>query len=125
MKTMNRFQKLVIAAVCTAAISSFSLTALGEKGGETLVKLTKASYATAPATVAATSAAHRCPMCTDTLVTVVDKATKGPRHEIKTVARHNCSSCETKIVTKGEGKAKYDIVVHTCGMGSPSLCATR
>lgn len=117
---------MVIAAVCTAAISSFSLTALAEKGGETLVKLTKASYATAPAAVASRQAVfHRCSMCTDTLVTVVDRGTKGPRHEIKTVARHNCSSCETKIVTKGEGKAKYDATVHTCGMGSPSLCVAR
>jgi len=120
---MNRFHTLIIAAACTATLAGFGLTARAEKGAETLVRLTSASRATAPSATAATPAAiHRCPMCTDTLATVIDKSTKGPRHEIKTVARHNCAFCETKIVTKGDGKAKYDTVVHTCATRSPSLC---
>ncbi|TAK97583.1 MAG: hypothetical protein EPO07_13035 [Verrucomicrobia bacterium] len=56
-----------------------------------------------------------CPKCKDTYTQVSEKSFKGVKaDESKTVVIHLCSSCETKIVTKGTGKQAKDAVVHTC-----------
>src|SRR5436190_21960322 len=104
MKTINR-KSLLTAAVCALAISLGSV-AHAEKGAEGLVRLTKGS---APVkTEIATQPAHKCGDCTDSLVTIVDKGTKGPNHLVSNVVRHNCSACETKIASRGVGKAKQE-----------------
>ncbi len=117
MKTMNR-KALLLAGICALALAS---TAYAEKGAETL-RFRKGSP---PAkTEAALAIAHQCPNCTDTLATVVDKATKGPNHLVSKVARHNCTVCDTKILTAGAGKAKRDVAIHTCnGEVKPFCCA--
>ena len=115
---MNR-KSLLIAGVCAFALS-LGTAAYAEKGAETLVRLTKGS---APAkTQAAPIAAHKCANCTDTLVSVVDKGTKGPNHAVTKVAKHNCTACATKIVTEGSGKAKHDVAIHTCGADVKAAC---
>ena len=103
MKTMTR-KNLLTAGLCALALS-FGTLAYAEKGAETLVRLAKG---TAPATpvAAATDTAHKCAACTDAYVTVVDRGTKGPNHLVSKVVRHNCSSCTTKFVTEGVGRAK-------------------
>lgn len=108
----------MISAICAATLLAAS-AAYADKGGERLVTLTKASKA-APAEAikaspAAAPVAHRCANCADTLVTVVDRATKGPNHAVSKVARHTCAACDTKITTVGVGKAKTDVAVHSCG----------
>jgi hypothetical protein len=119
MKTFTRFS-LVVTAASALAFSSIGLSA-AEKGAELLVKRNPA-----PAAVnAAKPAAMNCASCTDSLVSVVDKGTRGPRHEVKNVMRHNCASCDTQIVTKGSGKNAVNVAVHTCGTGSAAMCATR
>src|SRR5262245_36905019 len=118
MKTMNR-KSVLVAGVCALALS-FGSAAYAEKGAETLLRLTKGE-GPAKAQVMAV-AAHKCASCTDTLVTVVDKGTRGPNHLVSKVARHNCAGCDTKIVTTGAGKAKKDVAMHTCGTDAKAAC---
>ena len=56
-----------------------------------------------------------CPMCKDTYTQVVVKSQHAATpDELKTVGTHLCSSCDTKLVTKGTGKEAKDVLVHTC-----------
>src|SRR5689334_10810699 len=71
---------------------------------------------------AAVTAAHKCANCTDTLVTAVDKGTKGPNHLVTKVFRHNCPACDTKIATVGTGKAAKDVATHSCNAEPRPLC---
>ena len=121
MKTINR-KSLLIAGLCSLALS-FSTLAYAEKGAEALVRASKAS---SPAkTEPAAMAAHKCANCTDSFVTVVDKATKGPNHAVTTAVRHNCSACSTKIVSEGTGKAKHDVAIHACGADLKAACCAK
>jgi hypothetical protein len=118
MKSFNR-KSLLIAGVCALTLT-FGTLAYAEKGAETLVRLTKGSTV-APAQVAAPMV-HKCATCTDSLVTVIDKATKGPNHAVSQVIRHNCTACSTKIITAGTGKATHDLAMHTCGADVKAAC---
>jgi hypothetical protein len=71
---------------------------------------------------AAATALHKCANCTDTLVSVVDKGTKGPNHLITKASRHNCAACDTKIVSAGTGKAAKDVAIHRCNAEVKPLC---
>lgn len=70
-----------------------------------------------------------CAKCKDTYVQVVEKTFKAVKpEELKTVGVHLCSSCETKIVTKGVGKQAKDELVHTCkacGSEDVSCCVIK
>src|SRR5262245_10715372 len=99
MKTINR-NPVLIASLCALTLT-FSAAAYAEKGAERLVNLTRAST---PALVKiAPPVAHKCGNCTDSLISISDKATKGPNHLVSKVARHDCATCDTKIVTAGVG----------------------
>lgn len=57
-----------------------------------------------------------CPRCTDGYAKVADTSAKGMRAgSMRTVSTHLCTSCETKIVSVGAGKAKTDKIAHSCG----------
>ena len=48
--------------------------------------------------------------------------------ELKKMNIHLCSACDTKIVTKGQGKSAKDVVVHTCkacGSEEVSCCVMK
>jgi hypothetical protein len=118
MKTINR-KSLFISGFCAVALS-FGSVAYAEKGAETLVRLTKG---TPTAKVeAAAPMAHKCALCTDTWVSVVDKGTRGPNHLVTKVSRHNCPGCDTKLVTEGSGKAKHDVAMHKCNGDTKAVC---
>jgi hypothetical protein len=54
-----------------------------------------------------------CPKCKNTAVTYVTTE----RGQIKTTASgviHLCPGCETKVVSKGHGRNKEDVLVHVC-----------
>jgi hypothetical protein len=56
-----------------------------------------------------------CPKCKSTTAQVVEKSFKtGTPDELKNVTIHLCSSCDTKLVTKGTGKQAENVLVHTC-----------
>ena len=118
MKTTNR-KSLLISGFCAVALS-FGTVAYAEKGGQTLVRLTKDTPAAK--VEAAAPMAHKCALCTDTLISVVDKGTKGPNHLVTKMSRHNCADCDTKIVTEGTGKAKKDVAMHTCAVDVKATC---
>jgi hypothetical protein len=54
-----------------------------------------------------------CPKCKTITVNYVE-TTKGHIKEEKVKQEHLCPGCQTKIETKGVGKAAKDAVVHTC-----------
>ena len=70
-----------------------------------------------------------CSLCRDVPVVVVDRISKGSKHEERsTVMSHQCPACETKITTVGHGKAKTDKAVHTCkadGGKAKSCCGSE
>jgi len=118
MKTISR-KSLFISGFCAVALS-FGTVAYAEKGAETLVRLTKG--APVAKIEAAAPMTHKCAKCSDTLISAVDKGTKGPNHLVTKVSRHNCAACDTKIVTEGSGKAIKDIAMHTCGADAKAAC---
>jgi hypothetical protein len=118
MKTMNR-KSLLVAGVCAFALS-LGTAAYAEKGAETLVRLTKGAVPVKAE--AAAPVAHKCANCTDSIVSVVDKGTKGPNHLVTRVVKHNCTTCSTTIATEGSGKAKHDVAIHTCGADVKAAC---
>src|SRR5262245_17554376 len=127
MKTTNRIPALILGATFALGISLTGATA-AQKGDGALLLIGKPSKAVAATAVApAASTTHRCGLCGDVFVTVVDKATKGPNHTVKKVAQHTCPACETKIVTTGVGKAKRDVAIHSCGTveAAAVCCATN
>ena len=85
----------------------------------------KARINAAVTSTAAAFLAHKCADCTDTLVTVVDKSTKGPNHLVTKVVRHNCAGCDTKIVTEGTSKARHDVAIHSCNAKLKPLCCAK
>jgi hypothetical protein len=70
-----------------------------------------------------------CSKCKDTYTQVVEKTFKAVKpEELKTVGVHLCSSCDTKMVTKGVGKQAKDELVHTCkacGSEDVSCCVIK
>jgi hypothetical protein len=70
-----------------------------------------------------------CPKCKDTYTQVVEKTFKAVKpEELKTLAIHLCSGCDTKVVTKGVGKQAKDELVHTCkacGSEDVSCCVMK
>ena len=118
MKTINR-KSHFISGLCALALS-FATAAYAEKGAETLVRLTK--DASPAKVVAGAPMTHKCAACTDSMVSVVDKGTKGPNHLVTKVSRHNCAACDTKIVTQGTGKAKHDVAIHNCSGDTKAAC---
>jgi hypothetical protein len=113
-------KSVLIAALCGLAVS-FGTAAYAEKGAERL--LNKPSPPAAKSV--STPSAHSCRTCADTLVTSTDKGTKGPNHLVSKVARHDCTTCTTKIATEGIGKAKRDVAIHSCNGQTKPLCCAK
>ena len=70
-----------------------------------------------------------CPKCKDSYAQVVDKNYKAVKpEELKNVTIHLCSSCDTRLVTKGAGKYAKETLVHTCkacGSEDVTCCAMK
>ena len=70
-----------------------------------------------------------CPKCKTTYAQVVEKDFKtGTPDQLKNVTIHLCSSCDTKLVTKGTGKQAQNVLVHTCktcGSEDASCCVMK
>jgi hypothetical protein len=73
----------------------------------------KANYA-----IVAKGPAMACPKCADITVTEQNPQAKGGEvlmgAATKTVTKHACGSCDTKLAVVGTGKAKSTIATHTC-----------
>jgi hypothetical protein len=100
---------IVILAIGALFAATAARAEVITKGGASA--LLKAS----PVKAEAAAPAMKCAMCKSEFVTVKTPAFKGSSPTSVTVERHACVSCGTKWVTSGNGKAKTEVAVHTCG----------
>lgn len=75
---------------------------------------TKTGKGKGPAVVLGENTLMTCPKCKNDYLVKVTKPAKGTEPEKAIIATHLCEKCGTKLVVKGEGKAKTDVAVHTC-----------
>ena len=100
MKTLVR---LVVVAAMTAAFV-FSVNAADPK----------APKGKGPVVVPGENMLMTCPKCKDDYVVKLTKPPKGTEPEKAIVGKHLCEKCNTKLVTKGAGKAKTEVAEHSC-----------
>ena len=117
MKNYNRFYKCL--AGFAAALTIIALVCLPsrvlaqEKQATQLMKLH--TFEDLQKVAAGDTIVMTCPKCKTTYAQVVEKSFKtGTPDELKNETIHLCSSCETKLVTKGTGKQAKNVLVHTC-----------
>jgi hypothetical protein len=79
------------------------------KGGASALLKTPSAKAGTPV------AAMKCATCKSEFVTVKTLTFKGSVPATSLFERHACASCGNKWVTTGNGKAKAEVAVHTCG----------
>ena len=134
MKTVKNICRCIVAASLALAVVSFiSLPASAQTKGEGAGKLIQLKPIKAVEDLqkveAGDTVVMSCPKCKESYAQVVEKSFKGSTgDQLKTVPIHLCDSCETKIVTKGHGKAAKDVVVHTCkacGSKDVSCCVMK
>jgi len=132
MKTTNPFKCLALPSLALAilALAALPFAASAEeqvKGAQKLMKVQ--SVGDLKAVEAGDTIVMTCPKCKDTYVQVVEKTFKTAKpEELKTTGVHLCSSCDTKVVTSGVGKAAKDTLVHTCkacGSEDVSCCVMK
>ena len=121
MKTTNR-KALLIAGLCSLTL--FLGTAVyAEKGAENLARQNRVAT---PANVQPAAAmSHACARCSDQLAVIADPGAKGSQPAVRKVMRHGCSSCSTQIVTQGDGKARVNVALHSCGADTKPACCAR
>ena len=94
-------------------------------GAGDLVKRAPAKVTAASATVPAhcEKARQDCPSCRT--VEGVQSVPEGKMNAVRIlpVQKHLCAACQTKIESKGHGKAQQQTVSHTCKMPSAALNA--
>src|SRR5215204_1793474 len=101
MKTLVR----IVAVVAIAA--AFAFNAGAADGAKT-------PKGKGPAVVAGENAVMTCPKCKNDYAVKVTRPPKGTETEKAIIATHLCEKCGTKLVTKGDGKAKTEVALHTC-----------
>jgi hypothetical protein len=129
MNTINQLCRSAVQLGFAVAVGSLLCAPLAgsaqaPKGAEELIKLKSINTVEALQSVeAGDTIVMSCPKCKDTYATVVEKSFKGAEQDqLKIVAVHLCSACDTKIVTKGHGKSAETTLVHTCkSCGSPDV----
>lgn len=117
-------------AVGSLLCAPMSILAQDPKGAEKLMQLKPVNTVEALHTVdAGDTIVMTCPKCTSTNKTVVVKSFKGANaNELKNVTIHLCPTCETKLVTQGQGKSAKEVLVHTCttcGSTNVSCCVMK
>jgi Zn finger protein HypA/HybF involved in hydrogenase expression len=88
-----------------------------EKGGETMMRLAKPieTMADAQAVQPGDTIVMSCPKCKSTWVTIATAPAKtGSPGESKSVERHACPGCESKMVVQGTGKTATAVLQHVC-----------
>ena len=122
MKRTNRIPTLftrALVAVALAGLVWFPAQSFAQSKGEGAAKLIQLKLVKTVEDLqkveAGDTVVMSCQKCKESYAQVVEKSFKGSTgDQLKTVPIHLCSACETKIVTKGHGKAAKDVVVHTC-----------
>jgi hypothetical protein len=101
MKTLVR----IVAVVAIAAAFVFSVNA--DDGAKT-------PKGKGPVVAAGENTVMSCPKCKNDYSVKVTRPPKGTAEEKSIIAKHLCEKCSTKLVTKGDGKAKTEVALHTC-----------
>ena len=117
MKNTRQFCSCLTKAVLTLAIVSLawlpSQALAQEKQATKLMKVH--TYEDLQKVDAGDTIVMTCPKCKDSYTQVVEKTFKtATPDELKNVTVHLCSSCDTRLVTKGVGKQAQNVLVHTC-----------
>jgi hypothetical protein len=117
MKKMTNVRKCLVSSGLALIVAAWafvpSSTLAQEKGAQRLMKIQKVEdlQSLDKGDVIVMS----CPKCKDTYAQVVEQTYKTVKpEELKDVAIHLCSTCDTTIKTKGRGKEATDTLVHTC-----------
>jgi DNA-directed RNA polymerase subunit RPC12/RpoP len=107
-KDLNMKTIITLAIVALISATAARAEVITKGGASALMK--------APTAKAGTPvAAMKCATCKSEFVTVKVPTFKGSAPETSLVERHACTSCGTKWVTTGHGKAKVEVAKHTCG----------
>lgn len=120
MKNIHQLGQYLTRATLWAAVAGLGflpLSALAQtKGAEHLLKLQRLNtVADVQKVEAGDTVVMSCPKCKDAWVTVVENTGKAANpQETKTVLRHECPGCETRLVTEGAGKQAKNVVKHVC-----------
>ena len=130
---ISRTLTLAALAVAVAALVSAPIAMLAQKQGDGAAKLIQLKPVQTVEDLEKVEAGDvvvmSCPKCKDTYASVVEKSFKGATGDtLRTTKIHLCSTCDTKIVTKGQGKAAKDVLVHTCktcGSEDVSCCVMK
>ena len=120
MKTFKNLANRLTRATLLLAVAGLAFanntTLAQEKGGERLMKLQRLdTVAEVQKVEAGDTVMMSCPKCKDTWVTVVQSTGKAVSpQDKKSVLRHDCPGCDSKLVTEGTGKQAKQVVKHTC-----------
>jgi hypothetical protein len=123
MKIINHLPRNLSRHVAGLAIAGLmSLPALApvqaqEKGATTLMRLAKPiqTVQDAQAVQSGDTVIMACPKCKNTSVTIATAPAKtGSPAESKSVERHECPGCESKMVVQGQGKTATAVMQHVC-----------
>lgn len=101
--------KTIIATALIALVITLGVRAevITKGGASALLKTPIVSTEAAPA-------AMKCAMCKSEFVTIKTPVSKGTAPVVSTLEKHACTSCVTRHVTSGHGKAKVETAVHGC-----------
>ena len=132
MKYSNRLHKYLAGSSLVVAIAALAwlpspAQAREEKGAQLLMKIERMDdlQKIEEGDVILMS----CPKCKDTYTEVITRGTHAADSaELKTVGIHLCSNCDTKLVTRGEGKQAKQVLLHTCkkcGSEDVSCCVLK
>jgi hypothetical protein len=130
-----------IAKMFITAIAAFALVgaanaqykAVGDDGIAASPKVRQALNERAASASIATAKVETmaCPKCKDVAVTEVNRQAKGAEIMTgaanKTVNKHTCGGCDTKLDVVGTGKGKTTVATHTCTApvaNNRTCCAT-
>lgn len=113
-----RAKNTLLLAVLSAVIA-FAASARAEvitKGGASLLTPKRAP------SVEQNKPVMSCAKCTSDYYVGEVRAPKGSRPETVLIEKHRCEGCATRIETRGFGKAKTDVAVHTCSTCNTKTC---
>ncbi|HLH56985.1 MAG TPA: hypothetical protein VKY92_25620 [Verrucomicrobiae bacterium] len=100
------------------ALVAFSVPAEQIKGAQRLMKQAPSTDAMA----AAPAKSHDCATCQDVTKEVKFVSSKGAGVKTALVNRHTCPTCDTRLLTAGQGKAAHTVAVHICASGATPNC---
>ncbi len=125
---------LAIAALAFTGAAHAQFKAAGDDGIAASPRVRQAlnerRASAAPAAVAAPAMA--CPNCADVTVVEPNRQAKGAEvlagTATKTITRHACAACDTRLTVVGEGKARHTVASHRCTADVPNnatCCASN